>query len=148
MDTDRAFVSSRLPVGLRDRLKTFAAARGESVQTVVERAVTRLLDEEAREPPMLNAVLRRLRDAEDALRQEGVTALWVFGSVARGDAGPDSDVDLAVELDGKRQVSLFTLGRLQTLAESILGTKVDLGIRSDLRPHVAQAFVRDAVQVL
>jgi predicted nucleotidyltransferase len=147
MDTDRAFVSSRLPIGLRDRLKTFAAARGESVQTVVERAVTRLLDEEAREPPTLGVVLRKLRDSEDALREEGVTGVWVFGSVARGDAGPDSDVDLAVELDARRQVSLFTLGRLQTLAESILGTKVDLGIRSDLRPHVAQAFARDAVQV-
>lgn len=147
MDPDRAFVSSRLPVGLRDRLKTFAAARGETVQTVVERAVTRLLDEEARVPPTLGTVLRKLRNAEDALRAEGVIGMWVFGSVARGDAGPDSDVDLAVEMDATRLVSLFTLGRLQTLAESILGTKVDLGIRSDLRPHVAQAFARDAVQV-
>ena len=147
MDTDRAFVSSRLPNALRDRLKSFAAARGESVQTVVERAVTRLLDDEAREPPMLGIVLRKLRNSEDALRQEGVTGIWVFGSVARGDAGPDSDVDLAVEMDPKRGVSLFTLGRLQAIVQSILGAKVDLGIRSDLRPHVADAFARDAVQV-
>ena len=43
-------------VALRDRLKAFAAARGQSVQDVVERAVTRLLEQEAREPPALAPV--------------------------------------------------------------------------------------------
>lgn len=146
MPSDRAFVSSRLPIALRDRLKAFAVARGQSVQDVVERAVTRLLNEEAREPPTLGAVLRKLRDAEAALRQEGVTGAWVFGSVARGEARPDSDVDLALEIDPARQPTLFTLARVQELVEAQLGTKVDLGLRRDLRPHVAQAFQRDAVQ--
>jgi len=115
MPSDRAFVSSRLPIALRDRLKAFAVARGQSVQDVVERAVTRLLNEEAREPPTLGAVLRKLRDAEAALRQEGVTGAWVFGSVARGEARPDSDVDLALEIDPARQPTLFTLARVQEL---------------------------------
>ena len=116
------------------------------MQDVVERAVTHLLDQEARDPPTLSAVLRKLRDAETALRQEGVSAIWVFGSVARGEADPDSDVDLALEFDPDRQPTLFTLARLQELIGTQLGTKVDLGLRRDLRPHVAQAFERDAVR--
>ncbi|HUB12794.1 MAG TPA: nucleotidyltransferase domain-containing protein [Acetobacteraceae bacterium] len=147
MPSERAFVSSRLPVALRDRLKAFAVSRGQSVQDVVERAVTRLLDEEAREPPALPAVLRTLRDAEAALRQEGVSALWVFGSVARGDGRPDSDVDLAVEFARDRRPTLFTLGHLQELIEQYLGTKVDIGLRRDLRPHIVPTFERDAVRV-
>ena len=147
MPSGHAFVSARLPVALRERLKTFAVARGQSVQDVVERAVTRLLDEEAREPPALGVVLRRLREAEPALRQAGVTGLWIFGSVARGEAGPESDVDLALDLDPQRPASLFTLARLREMVEAQLGTKVDLGLRPDLRAHVAQAFERDAVRV-
>ena len=117
MPATKAFVSSRLPVALRDRLKAFAVARGQSVQDVVERAVTRLLDQEARQPPTLNAVLRKLRDAKAALRQQGVSGVWVFGSVARGDAHPDSDVDLALEFDPDRQPTLFTLAHLQELID-------------------------------
>jgi predicted nucleotidyltransferase len=147
MLSDRAFVSSRLPVALRDRLKAFAVSRGQSVQDVVERAVTRLLDEEAREPPALAVVLRKLRDAEAPLRQEGVSALWVFGSVARGEGRQDSDVDLALEFAPDTRPTLFTLGHLQQQIEQQLGTKVDLGLRRDLRPHVAPAFERDAVRV-
>jgi predicted nucleotidyltransferase len=71
----------------------------------------------------------------------------VFGSVARGEARPDSDVDLALDIDPDRRPTLFTLGRLQELIETLLRAKVDLGLRCDLRPHVAQAFKRDAVQV-
>lgn len=146
MPSDQAFVSARLPVALRNRLKAFAVARGQSVQDVVERAVTRLLDEEVRDPPTLAAVLRKLRGAEAALHEEGVHTVWVFGSVARGDAGPDSDVDLAIEIDPDRRPTLFTLARLQTLLETELGTKVELGLRGDLRPRVAEAFARDAVR--
>jgi len=144
---NRAFLSSRLPVVLRDRLKAFAVSRGQSVQDVVERAVTRLLEEEARDPPALAAVLRKLRDAEAVLHQEGVSALWVFGSVARGEGRADSDVDLALEFDPERRPTLFTLARLQELIEQQLGTKVDIGLRRDLRPQVIPAFERDAVRV-
>ena len=146
MPLDRAFVSSRLPVALRDRLRAFAGARGQSVQEVVERAVTRLLDEEAREPQTLGVVLRKLRNAEAKLHSEGIEALWVFGSVARGEARPDSDVDLAVEFNADSQPTLLTLAHVHDLLEAELGAKVDVGLRGDLRPHVAQAFDRDAVR--
>jgi predicted nucleotidyltransferase len=146
MPSAKAFVSSRLPVALHDRLKEFAVAHGQSVQQVVERAVTQLLEQEAREAPMLGDVLRNLRYAETDLREEGVSAAWVFGSVVRDEASADSDIDLAVEFDPASRPTLLTLGRLQELLTTRLGRKVDLGLRRDLRPHVAQAFEREAVR--
>lgn len=147
MPSDPAFVSARLPVALRDRLKAFALAQGESVQDVLQRAVSRLLDEEARETPTLSLILRKLREAESELRRKGVVGLWVFGSVARGEADQDSDVDLALEMDPDCRPTLLSLAHVKELAEGRLGAKVDVGFREDLRPHVAQAFERDAVRV-
>jgi hypothetical protein len=83
MASDQALASTRLPATVRDRLKEFAASRGESVQQVVARAVSRLLADEAREPPTKQTVLCRLKAMKDDLRRDGVTALWMFGSVAR-----------------------------------------------------------------
>ena len=145
--SDDAFDWAGLPPGLRERLKGFAVARGESVQSVVERAVARLLDEEALEPPALSAVVGRLREAEPQLREAGLSGLWVFGSVARGDARPGSDVDVAADLDPARRVSLITLIDRKEMVEAILGAKPDFCIRRNLRPHVVEAFERDAVRV-
>ena len=55
-----------------------------SLQEVLEREMKRLIEEEAREPPALARAGRQSRDAEWLLRQERVSGIWVFGSVARG----------------------------------------------------------------
>jgi uncharacterized protein len=132
---------------VRDRLKQFAASRGESVQQVIARAVSRLLADEASEPPSKPAMLTRLKAMEPGLRRDGVTALWIFGSVARDAAQPGSDIDLAVEFDPASKATLLTVARLQQDIRDTLGVPVDLGIRDDLRPHVLEGFQRDAVRV-
>src|SRR5580698_1095577 len=93
---DTAFLSIRVPHQTRSRIKAVAAARGEKLQDLVGRLIEDFLHEAERRPPDLADILRRLREQEAALRREGVADLWVFGSVARGEAGPDSDVDIAV----------------------------------------------------
>jgi predicted nucleotidyltransferase len=147
MASDQALVSARLPAAVRDRLKEFAASRGESVQQVVARAVSRLLEDEAREPPARPVVLQRLKAMESDLRRDGVTGLWMFGSVARDAAKPGSDIDLAVEFDPASKASLLTVARLQQDIQDALGAPVDIGIREDLYPHVIEGFRRDAVRV-
>jgi predicted nucleotidyltransferase len=84
---------------------------------------------------------------EPELRSAGIGALWIFGSVARDVATPDSDVDLAVEFDPISKASLLTVARLQQDIRDALGAPVDIGIRADLRPHVLEEFQRDAVRV-
>ena len=80
------------------------------------------------------------------LRQKyGVKSLALFGSVARDDAKPSSDVDLLVEFD--RPVGLFGLFALQDRLEVILGCKVDLGTPRSLKPRLREQVLREMVHV-
>ncbi|MBV1796535.1 nucleotidyltransferase family protein [Siccirubricoccus sp. G192] len=92
-----AFLSVRVAPEVRNRVKALAASRGLTVQDLVGDLVERFLAEQDRQPPVLAAVLARLRAQAPALRQRGVAKLWVFGSIARGEARPDSDIDLVAE---------------------------------------------------
>lgn len=143
----KAFLSVRVPESVRNRMKAIAAERGEKLQDLVGGLIERFLAEAERRPPELADILRRLRGMEPMLRDRGVAALWVFGSVARGDARPDSDVDLAVDFVREAEPSLLKLSRLQGEIEAALERPVDLGERSAMAPPVAAAADRDLVRI-
>ena len=63
----------------------------------------------------------------------------MFGSVARGNARPDSDVDLTLEFAQDANPSLFEIGRIKEAAEAALGRPVDIGERSAMTPRVASS---------
>jgi hypothetical protein len=89
-------------------------------------------------------VLRRQLDAVIALahaRHVGVRG--VFGSVARGEDGENSDIDLLVEI--RPGVGLFELGRLRQELEDLLSASVDLVPEADLKPNVREAVMADLV---
>lgn len=75
-----------------------------------------------------------------AARRHGAYNVRLFGSAARGEAGPGSDIDLLVNLEAGR--SLLDLARLMIELQALLGCKVDLiteaGLRPRLRPQVLQ----------
>ena len=77
----------------------------------------------------------------------GVVSLAVFGSVARGEAGPESDVDLLVELDPARRISLFDFVGIKLALEDLLGREVDLVERCALRERWRERFLQEAVAV-
>lgn len=72
------------------------------------------------------------------LQKLGASRIRVFGSVARGEDGPDSDVDLLVDVDDG--IGLFALGRMRSAAERVLGVAVDIvpseGLKADVRERV------------
>ena len=76
-------------------------------------------------------VLKILRQNRAEIISFGVKSLALFGSVARGEARPDSDVDLLVEFD--RPVGLFGLVALQQRLEQLLGCPVDIGTPDSLK---------------
>jgi predicted nucleotidyltransferase len=78
-----------------------------------------------------------------AARRHGVQVQGVFGSVARGEDTPDSDLDLLVELPPS--MGLFGVGRLQAELEALVGTRVDLVAEADLKPGVRDAVLADLV---
>ena len=91
--------------------------------------------------------LRALQGREHELRAKGVVGLALFGSIARGEAGAASDVDLILELDESAALGLLDLVDLkETLAEE-LGRPVDIAFRSRLRPWFAARIAPDLVRV-
>jgi predicted nucleotidyltransferase len=76
--------------------------------------------------PLADDVVATLRAHNAELRAAGIRRLSVFGSVARGDALADSDVDLAAELDPAARIDLCRLTALQRRIADLLGRKVDL----------------------
>lgn len=89
-------------------------------------------------------VLRTLAKHREELASMGVESLSIFGSVARDEAGPESDVDLLVEFN--RPVGLFGFVEVQQRLESILGTKVDLGMTDGLKPRLRERVLREVVR--
>ena len=92
-------------------------------------------------------VLRKLRAERDNLRQRyGVESLALFGSVARDEAGPDSDVDLLVEFG--RPITLFDLVAVQQYLEHCLGVRrVDLVPRDSVYAAFRDDILGEAVHV-
>lgn len=99
------------------------------------------------ESMLRDEVLREIRANAASLREMGVVRLFLFGSVARGEERPDSDVDFLVEFDA-RPVGYFHLFDVQRRLETILDRKVDLltlgGLRRELRDEVMAEAVRAA----
>ncbi len=90
-------------------------------------------------------VAERLAAHVGELRSFGVRSLDLFGSVARGDANPESDVDLLVEFD--EVPGLFGYLRLRDRLQEILGRSVDLVMASGLRPRIRERVLREAQHV-
>jgi hypothetical protein len=90
---------------------------------------------------------RRLRALKQELlrcaSEHGARNLRVFGSVARGDDRPDSDVDLLVDLDAGR--GLLDLAELRDALSALLGERVDVVTLELLRPEVAKTATAEAV---
>lgn len=88
-----------------------------------------------------------LREQSGELRAQGVRRLALFGSIARDEARPDSDVDLLVELDQDTKLGFRVVG-LQDDLRRLLGREVGLTFAgAQLRSEFRERIARDLVQV-
>ncbi|MBI1778255.1 MAG: nucleotidyltransferase domain-containing protein [Proteobacteria bacterium] len=104
----------------------------------------------AHRPPVadeqrLAAVLTKLRRSSGSLQHMGVRHIVVFGSTARGEAAPDSDVDLAIDIDPKLEIDLFDLAGIVGAIRELLDMPVDVARFNRLIPGVARAVARDGI---
>lgn len=88
-----------------------------------------------------------LRVHESELRALGVMRLSLFGSMARGEAGPASDVDLAAEFDPKARVGMIKFGLIDRRLHELLGLDVDLVGEPARRGQMQAQIDRDRVRV-
>ena len=98
-------------------------------------------------PPTLEQTIQRLRAAEAEIRRLGVRRLAIFGSVARGEARPSSDVDLLVEFaSGQKSFDRFMA--LSDLLERVVGHRVELVTIEALSPFIGPHILAEAADVL
>ena len=89
--------------------------------------------------------LDTLRRSESDLRARGVRRAAVFGSVARGDSRPDSDVDIMVEIDPEARLTVFDYADLKDYIAGLFDGPVDVVNRDGLKPYVRPAATADAI---
>jgi predicted nucleotidyltransferase len=85
--------------------------------------------------------LRTLREAAPRLRARGITRLSLFGSMARGEARPESDIDLLIEVDSDAGFGLSDLLDLQEELGDLLGRPINFAFASEMR-----AWLRDWIE--
>lgn len=91
-------------------------------------------------------VLATLRKHEAELRASGILSLSLFGSTARGQAGPDSDVDLLATFDSSRRISILDVAGMQIGLSEMLGCNVDLIEEGKLKPRVQARVLAETVR--
>ena len=97
--------------------------------------------------PKKSEILATLKALEPELRQRGIASAAVFGSVARGQAGPDSDVDVLVDVDPAAQFDLIDLVAVRNLLADRLGRPVDIVQREAIKPRIRDRILAEAEAV-
>lgn len=88
------------------------------------------------------AILRRY---EGDLRARGVRRAALFGSLARGDERPDSDIDIMVEIEPDAQITVFDYADLKEYIAGLFDGRADVVRRETLKPYIAPAATADAI---
>lgn len=90
-------------------------------------------------------IIARPRQNEAALRARGVTHAALFGSRARGDARPDSDTDMMVEIDPDAPVTIYDYVALKDFIAGLFDGPVDVIDREGLKPYLRPAVTTGAI---
>jgi predicted nucleotidyltransferase len=91
-------------------------------------------------------VIAELREHEPELRAVGVVRLSLFGSTARSDRHPDSDIDLLAAFDATRRISLLDVAGIELQLAELLGKLVDLVEEGTLKPRVQKTVEAEALR--
>ena len=116
---------------------------------VVREALRLMVERETggRPAPKKGEVIATLKALEPELRERGVASAAVFGSVVRGQAWPDSDVDVLIDIDPAAPFDLLDLVGIGNLLTDRLGRPVDVVDRKALKPQLRDNILAEAERV-
>lgn len=142
----REVLSFRLENGAAASIRAKAASDGKTVTAYLEELVMSDLSQKLNSRPALVQVLQLLRQNRVDLEKVGILHAEIFGSVARGEDTPDSDVDILVDLDPKLVDDLFAYSKVQRTLHDLLGRPVDIARKGRARnPEMDAEIARDAI---
>lgn len=95
----------------------------------------------------LELILARLREVAPLLRAQGVTGLALFGSRARGDCRPDSDLDVLVETTSGGTSPPYDHFKVLHLIEETTGLRAQISMRNLLKPRIVERIANDVIEV-
>ena len=88
-----------------------------------------------------------LQSEKDKLNQLGIKEIGVFGSYVRGEAANESDIDILIDISADSSLTLFSLIELEQSLSEKFNKKVDLAIKSDLKPNIGKRILSEVVYV-
>jgi uncharacterized protein len=138
-------VSFRLDAKAAEAARARAATKGKKLTAYLEDLVMSDLTVGQKSRPTLVEVMRLLRSNRAELEKIGIRHAEIFGSVARGEDLPDSDVDILVDLDPAIVRDLFAYSRVQRTLQDLVGRRVDIARRGRTSPELGAELIRDAV---
>jgi len=141
----REVVSFRLDAKAAEAARVRATTKGKKLTAYLEDLVLSDLTAGPKSRPTLVEVIRLLRSNRAELEKIGIRHAEIFGSVARGEDLPDSDVDILVDLDPAIVRDLFAYSRVQRTLHDLVGRRVDIARRGRTRPELDVELNRDAV---
>src|SRR5882757_1863870 len=143
-------------ISLTPKLETYikekvASGLYNNASEVIREALRVLLERENNASPKpvrktfrKSNILSRLASLEKPLRERGVNSLALFGSALHGKAGPDSDIDLLIDVAAGSRFSLVDLVDLQDFLQDRLGHEVDVVTKAGLDPLIRDRVLREA----
>jgi predicted nucleotidyltransferase len=141
----REVVSFRLDAKAAEAARVRATTWGKKPTAYLEDLVLSDLTAGPKSRPTLVEVIRLLRSNRAELEKIGIRHAEIFGSVARGEDLPDSDVDILVDLDPAIVRALFAHSRVQRTFQDLVGRRVDIARRGWTRPELDAELIRDEV---
>ncbi len=94
----------------------------------------------------IETIKTRLREQVSYLRKQyHIKTLGIFGSYVRGEATPNSDLDILVEFESGYRFGLLTFCHLENYLSDLLGVQVDLVMKDSLKPKIGQQILSEVI---
>ena len=95
----------------------------------------------------INRIKEVLKEERINFANLGIDKIGIFGSYIRDEAGPDSDIDILIDITPDSKLTLFSLIDMEQRLSEKLNCKIDIVIKSDLKPFIGEKILSEVIYV-